>query len=154
MRWILLAVGILLGVVMVVFAIGALLPRKHHATRRAQFRQPREAVWQAITDYEKFPEWRPTVKRVEPVAASGGKPAWRETDSHGQVLPMEVTEWMPPGRMAAHCRPQPSVRRHVDVRDRVRRRRERPAHHRGRRDLQSHLPFYGALCLRLYRNDG
>jgi uncharacterized protein YndB with AHSA1/START domain len=100
MRWILLAVGILVGVVMLVFAIGALLPRKHHATRRAQFRQPREAVWQAITDYEKFPEWRPTVKRVAPLPASGGKPAWRETDGHGQVLPMEVTEWMPPARMA------------------------------------------------------
>jgi uncharacterized protein YndB with AHSA1/START domain len=88
------------GVVTLVVVTGALLPRKHHATRRVEFHQPREAVWQAITDYEKFPEWRPTVKRVEPLPASGGKPAWRETDSHGQVLPMEVIDWTPPARMA------------------------------------------------------
>jgi uncharacterized protein YndB with AHSA1/START domain len=100
MKWILVTVGILVGVVTLVVVAGALLPRKHHATRRAQFHQPREAVWQAITDYEKFPEWRPTVKRVEPLQASDGKPAWRETDGHGQVLPMEVTEWTPPARMA------------------------------------------------------
>ena len=57
--------GALAAAVVIVIAIGALLPRQHTASRTAHFRAAPEAVWRAITDVATFPAWRTDVKRVE-----------------------------------------------------------------------------------------
>ena len=98
MRWAVIAAGTLLAVVALVALIGSLIPAKHSATRIAQFHQPPAVVWQTITDYEKFPEWRSNVTRVERMPSSNGMPAHREWDRRGHVLPMETVEWDPPRR--------------------------------------------------------
>lgn len=99
MKRVLIVVGALVGLVIAVAIIGALLPKNHEASRAAKFRQPPEAVWEAITDYKDFPSWRPGVKTVERLPERDGRPAWREVDAHGQVLPIEVVEWLPPRRL-------------------------------------------------------
>jgi len=49
MKWIWIGLGSLAGVVALVAMIGAMLPVKHVATRRARFRQTPEAVWNAMS---------------------------------------------------------------------------------------------------------
>ncbi|HEV2491248.1 MAG TPA: SRPBCC family protein [Candidatus Acidoferrales bacterium] len=99
MKIVLLIFGTLIAIIVIALAIGAMLPVKHFATRSAIYHQPPDAIWQAITDYQKFPAWRPTVKRVEPLPPVNGLPAWRETDAHGSVLPMEIIESNQPVRL-------------------------------------------------------
>ena len=99
MKWVLIVVAALVGLVVAVAIVGALLPKTHEASRAAKFRQPPEAIWQAITSYKDFPSWRPGVKTVDRLPDREGRPAWREVDDHGQVLPIEVVEWLPPQRL-------------------------------------------------------
>jgi hypothetical protein len=96
MKWLLLVLGILVALVAIVALIGTMLAKAHSAAR---FRQPPEAIWRAITDVEAFPSWRADVKSVERLPDRNGGPAWRETDKHGQVLPLEVIEWDPPRKL-------------------------------------------------------
>jgi hypothetical protein len=96
MKWALIVIGTLVVLVGIVALIGVMLPKTHSATRSARFKQPPEAIWRAITEVEAFPSWRADLKSIERLPDRNGRPAWRETDKHGQVLPLEVIEWDPP----------------------------------------------------------
>jgi uncharacterized protein YndB with AHSA1/START domain len=89
-------VALLVLIILVVVAIGAFLPQQHISTRAAQFQQPPDAIWQTITDFPKFPEWRNDVTRVEMLPPVNGKPAWREFDNHGGSIPYQVMVMVPP----------------------------------------------------------
>ena len=80
-------VALLVLIVLVVVTIGAFLPQQHISTCAARFQQSPDAIWQAITDYEKFPAWRKDVTRVEALPEVNGKPAWREFDRQGGSIP-------------------------------------------------------------------
>jgi uncharacterized protein YndB with AHSA1/START domain len=99
MKWLIAILVILVGTVLIVVIIGALLPRDHASSRAARYKESPAEVWSAITDYSKFPEWRKSVKQVEGLPAVNGQPSWRETDSHGNVIPYEITESTAPQRM-------------------------------------------------------
>jgi uncharacterized protein YndB with AHSA1/START domain len=99
MKWALRALGIVVALIATVLLVGSLLPKQHTATRAARFRQPPEAVWSAITDYSKFPEWRKGVTRVEALPSANGKPSWREFDKYDHSLPFEIDESKPPRRL-------------------------------------------------------
>ena len=98
MKWALIIIGILAGVVAAMWIIGAMLPREHVATRAARYAQPTEKIWEAITNVEEFPRWRPGLKSVQRLPERDGKPAWVESSSDGE-MPLEVAEWEPPRRM-------------------------------------------------------
>jgi uncharacterized protein YndB with AHSA1/START domain len=89
-------VALLALIVLVVVSIGAFLPSQHISTRAARFLQPPTAIWQAITDYEKFPAWRKDVVKVEALPDLNGKPVWREFDRHGGSIPFQVLVMVPP----------------------------------------------------------
>jgi len=95
MRWVLVVLAILVGLVIVVVVIGELLPKNHSATRAADFHQSPEAIWSAITDYAKFPEWRKSVVRIEALEPVNGQPSWREFDNRGNAIPFEIVEAAP-----------------------------------------------------------
>jgi uncharacterized protein YndB with AHSA1/START domain len=96
MKWLLIVIGVLVAALAVVIIVGALLPAKHTVTRAARYRQSPEAIWDAITASNKFPEWRPSVERAEPVAAKQG---WVEYVKGAGRIPLEVTESVPPRRL-------------------------------------------------------
>lgn len=98
-KWSLIILGVLVGLVAVMFAVGAMLPREHVASRAAHFNQPPEKIWQAITDYKDFPSWRADIKSVEPLPGKNGWPQWKETSTDGMVMPLETMEFVPPQRM-------------------------------------------------------
>jgi len=99
MKYVLIGLAVIVGLILAVVVVGALLPKKHHATRAARFHQPPEAIWTAMTNYQEFPSWRSNVKRVEAIPSTNNLPAWREVDSHGGSLPMQTVEVNPPGRL-------------------------------------------------------
>jgi len=88
----------LLVVVVLVLAVGALLPPDHVAARSAEYNQPPAAIWEAVTDYESFPEWRSGVSTVDRLADRDGRPVWVENGSFGP-LPMATDESRPPTRL-------------------------------------------------------
>ncbi|MFG0285252.1 MAG: SRPBCC family protein [Phycisphaerales bacterium JB039] len=77
----------LLGLAGLVILIGLALPRGHTATSRAVVSATPEAVWEALTDYESMPQWRPELTRVEPLA--DGRRGWIEHSKFGR-LPMVI----------------------------------------------------------------
>lgn len=99
MKYFLVAIAILVGIVLLIAVIGALLPEKHTAAAEASFDEPPSAAWQAITDYEKFPGWRDTISRVQSRPPVNGNPAWVEYERHGRAIPYEVTESVPGRRV-------------------------------------------------------
>jgi uncharacterized protein YndB with AHSA1/START domain len=99
MKWLLLIVAALVALVLIVVIIGALLPKDHTVTRAIRLKQPPSAIWQAITDYTKFPEWRHDVERVEPVPASDVKAGWVEYVKGAGRIPLAITESAPEKRL-------------------------------------------------------
>ena len=91
-------VASLLLAVALVLGIGALLPADHLASRRADYNQPPQAIWEAITDYASFPEWRSGVSTVDRLPDRDGRPVWVEHGAFGP-LPMAVEEARPPARL-------------------------------------------------------
>jgi uncharacterized protein YndB with AHSA1/START domain len=101
MKWVFIIIGILVAVIALVALVGALLPKAHTGIRSARFKQPPETIWKAITDVDAFPSWREGVKSIERMPDRNGLPAWKETDTHGQVIPFETTESVPPRKLVA-----------------------------------------------------
>jgi len=105
MKWILILLGSLVGLVASIAAIGALLPVKHVATLSAEYHKPPEAVWAAITDPSKFASWRPNMNSATLADPANPQHGWTETWSHGEVVPIAVEEWTPPRRLTTRLGP-------------------------------------------------
>jgi hypothetical protein len=95
MKWIIVIIAALVAIVGLIALIGALLPQNHVATRATRFRRSPQELFQAITNYSDFPNWRPGVKSVEPLPDRDGHRMWLERASHDAV-PYEVIESAPP----------------------------------------------------------
>lgn len=81
MRWILIIVGVLVGVVVVIALVGAMLPKAHVAARVAHYEQPPDRVFPIISDFAQTPTWRPDITRVEMLPAEAGRTMFREHGS-------------------------------------------------------------------------
>ncbi|MFC8451049.1 SRPBCC domain-containing protein [Kitasatospora sp. NPDC057223] len=84
-RWPLTAVGVMAVSAAAVFALGRCLPLEHRARRSVELHRPPEAVWDAITDIDRYPLWRPGLTRVERLPDEGGRICWREYEQHGDI---------------------------------------------------------------------
>jgi uncharacterized protein YndB with AHSA1/START domain len=98
MRWILIIVGCLVFAIVLVVAIGWLLPQAHVATRRARFAQPPERVFAIITDFAQIPSWRSDVSRVELLPPQNGQTVFREHAGHDAIT-YRVEQIEPPRRL-------------------------------------------------------
>lgn len=95
MKWAILIVAGLIAIVGLIALIGAVLPQNHVATRSAKFRRSPQELWQAITNFADFPNWRPGVKSVERLPDHDGHIMWLERTSH-DAIPYEAIELTPP----------------------------------------------------------
>ena len=98
MRWLLIAVAVVVTVAAVVVLGGLLLPKDHIATRAARYPAPAESIWSAITDVAAYPSWRPGVDRVELLPSRNGHTTWREHGKQGTIT-LETVESAPPRRL-------------------------------------------------------
>jgi uncharacterized protein YndB with AHSA1/START domain len=102
MKIALIVVGALVAAILIVVAIGYSLPVKHVASREATLSAPPDSVFAIITDIDKFPAWRPSVKRIERVSPGDATPSdslqYREHGDDGVIL-YSVDEKVAPHRM-------------------------------------------------------
>jgi len=96
MKWILLAVVVLVAIVSIATIVGGMLPKKHVASRKARFRQPPAVIWDIISGP---PTWRPDVRSFEELPDRHGHKVWVEVDKHGQKITFERVEESPPVSM-------------------------------------------------------
>jgi polyketide cyclase/dehydrase/lipid transport protein len=97
MKWILLIVAVVMLVVGLGALIGAMLPVRHHGTRKARYRVSPEALYAVLAGP---PDWRTGVKNFGTLPDDGGRKRWWEQDSHGQKVTFEMVEHTPPRRLA------------------------------------------------------
>jgi len=98
MKWILIVVGVIAGLIALMALIGALMPKGHRASRSTVINRSPEVVWQAMTDCVAFPEWRSDIKRVEVLPDRDGHKVWREDGKNGKMT-LETIEASPPSRL-------------------------------------------------------
>jgi hypothetical protein len=96
MIWVLYGVAGLVLLVGFIAAAGAMLPREHHATRKARFRVAPDALYAVLMGP---PEWRTGVRSYGELAAEDGRKRWWEEDTHGQKITYELVEATPPERL-------------------------------------------------------
>lgn len=85
MKWALIALGVVAGLLALVVIVGALLPRDHIAVMQARIAAPPRLVWQTITDPASYPSWRHDVKSVEMLPPGPAGPSWREHSGGGAI---------------------------------------------------------------------
>jgi hypothetical protein len=98
MKWILIVVGVIAGLIALMAIIGALLPKGHTAARTTVINKPPEVLWQAMTDCAAFSQWRTDVKSVEVLPDRNGHTVWREDGKNGKIT-LETIEASPPSRL-------------------------------------------------------
>ena len=95
MTWALIAGGGVVGVGLLAFVAGSLLPRGHVARVRARFSQSPERLWATITDLSGWPSWNPHVKKTERQPDQDGKPVWLVRDANG-AMPSRIERLQAP----------------------------------------------------------
>ena len=91
MKYALIVLAALVALVLIVVAVGAMLPVKHTASRQIKLHQPPEKVFALINDPAAFPAWRGKVKgskeiKVEILPDQNGHRMFRETGADGTIL--------------------------------------------------------------------
>jgi hypothetical protein len=85
-KWTLIVVVGLIALVGVVAVVGMFLPKGHRASRTVVYTAHPDAVFAAISDVARFPEWRSDVRSVEILSSDGGLPRFREVGRNGAVI--------------------------------------------------------------------
>jgi Polyketide cyclase / dehydrase and lipid transport len=94
MKWLLIALGVMLCCILIVLIIGYLLPVKHTASMRVSVNASPDIVWERLTGFKDFPQWRKDVKAVEVISDM----EWVEIDQHNGKLPLRIIN-EEPGRL-------------------------------------------------------
>ena len=97
MKWVLWSAGGLVLTIGLIAIIGAKLPVRHHATRKARFRVSPDALYAVLAGP---PDWRTGVKGFGPLPERQGRKRWWEEDHHHQKITYELVEDRPPARMS------------------------------------------------------
>jgi uncharacterized protein YndB with AHSA1/START domain len=98
MRWLLVGVAVLAGLVLLVVLVGLTRPKSHAARTQAKFEASPDVVWAALSDFDAWAEWNPDVKKVTPLPERNGHRTMNVEGSWGAAV-TEVTEWDPARRM-------------------------------------------------------
>ena len=96
MKIALLILGTLVLAVLVVVAIGYMLPQNHSVSRERTFSANAESLFTQITTPAAYPEWRTGVTRVEILPPVNGIVSFRESGGDGDIV--FVMEPVEPGR--------------------------------------------------------
>ena len=98
MKWVLIVLGTLLGLVALMTLIGAFVPRDHRATSAVTLHQPPDSVWKVVRDFGAITTWWPEIKESVRQPDNDGHEVWRQKMS-GFDVPLIVMESAPPRRL-------------------------------------------------------
>ena len=100
MRLAAIIIGGLVAVIVVIVAIGYMLPQGHVATRERTYPASPDTVFSAITTPASYPEWRSGVKKVEMLPPVDGKTRFKESGSDGDIT-FVIDEAVPAKRVVS-----------------------------------------------------
>ena len=98
MKWVLIILGGVIGLVALMALIGALVPREHRATSTVTLHQPPDSVWHVVRDIGGTPSWWPEIKESVRQPDQARREVWRQKMS-GFDVPLIVIESSPPARL-------------------------------------------------------
>ncbi len=96
MKWVLWILGGLVVIVGLMAMAGAMLPLRHHASRKARFKASPDALFAVLNGP---PDWRTGVKSFGELPAENGRRRWWEEDTHKQKITFELVEARPAERL-------------------------------------------------------
>lgn len=86
MKYALGALGAVVLIALILFAVGASLPVKHRASREASYHQTPGDLFRVLTNPRDFPMWRPSVTSVTVLPDTNGHPRFEESGKNGSIL--------------------------------------------------------------------
>ena len=95
MRYVFIAVGVIVAIVVVIAVIGWSLPVRHHASVARTYQASPTTLFGLITDVAAFPMWRDEVKKVETLPDENGRRRWRETTKNGPPITFVMEQAVP-----------------------------------------------------------
>lgn len=95
MRYVYIAVGAVVALVVVVVVIGWMLPVKHRASVARVYRATPASLFSLITDVAAFPSWRTGVSRVDTLPDEDGHRRWTEVTKNGPPITYVVERAVP-----------------------------------------------------------
>ena len=98
MKWVLIGLGAVVGLVALMALIGAFVPREHRATSTVVVHQPADSVWNVVRDLGGIPAWWSEIKESVRQPDKDGHEVWRQKMS-GWDVPLIVIESAPPRRL-------------------------------------------------------
>lgn len=98
MRWLLTGIGVLLGGVVLLGAIGYAMPNAHVTQVRADYAATPAEVYAVLANVEGWPEWHPSVDSLAPLEGQPEEPAWRIVGPDG-TMDIVVASVQPPTRL-------------------------------------------------------
>lgn len=101
MRYLLIAIGVVVALVLCVVLVGWSLPKHHRVTVRRPYVATPEALFSLISDVRAYPSWRSDVAKVEMLGDEGGHPRWRETNRRGEPITYVVEESAPERKLVS-----------------------------------------------------
>ena len=101
MKWVLIVLGVIIGLIVLVVVIGMFIPKAHVASRKAKFKQTPDIVFDAISDFQGQTAWRTGLAKIERLPDREGEAVWRETSKRTGPLTMMVITSEAPHRMVS-----------------------------------------------------
>ncbi len=98
LKWLGIIAGALIGIAVIVWVVGMLLPPGHVATASISLRQPADSVWTVIRDFASYPDWWSNAAAVTRDTDREAE-IWVLEDPRGGRLPIEIVESDPPRRL-------------------------------------------------------
>ena len=95
MKIVLIIGGALVALIVIVLVIGALLPRKHMASREIVLRHSADEIYAVIRDLAAAPTWRTDLQSVEMLGEADGRVRFREHSKQGRITYEIVEEKRP-----------------------------------------------------------
>lgn len=99
--WIVLG---LIGLVVLVVAIGFSLPERFTGSSSVMLAAPAEAVWEALHDVHKHPMTGKMMRSIETQPDRDGLPVWVEDMGHGERITVTTTDSDRPRRLVREMR--------------------------------------------------
>lgn len=104
MKWVLIVVAVIVGLIALMVLIGAFVSRDHRATSTITLRQPPDSVWKVVRDIGGAPAWFSAMQKSERLPDRDGHEVWRQKMS-GFDVPIIVMESSPPRRLVTQIDP-------------------------------------------------
>jgi uncharacterized protein YndB with AHSA1/START domain len=104
MKWVLIVLGGIVGLIALMALIGAFVSRDHRATSTVMLQQPPDRVWKVVRDLGNITAWWPAMEKTERLPDRDGHEVWRQKMS-GFDVPIIVLESSPPRRLVTQIDP-------------------------------------------------